>query len=83
MRPAFAPEPSLAAHPSPSLAGDADLSVPAAGPSSCAGTGTWRLLSSQASGQWWVASQSCCNFAAAWVPLSVSLGGGHLLWFAR
>jgi len=34
VRPAFAPEPSLAAHPPPSLAGDADLSVPAAGPSS-------------------------------------------------
>jgi len=35
----------------------------------------------------WVASQSCCNFAAASVPFAVSLCGCHLLpfglWFAR
>jgi hypothetical protein len=29
----------------------------------------------------WVASQSCCNFAAASVPFAVSLGGCHLLPF--
>jgi len=87
VRPAFAPEPSLAAHPPPSLAGDADLSVPAAGPSSArepgrgacfprrAGAGSVASLASATDEQ---RKSWTRRVALVFLLLRASAAGGHL-----